>query len=67
MSESVIEVKPRVRGNVVKTEWGVYIDGELWASSKHSFDCDLFAEVLRKHVESSRVDHHPELRRNPYK
>lgn len=67
MSESVIEVKPRVMGNQVKTSWGVYLDGELIATSKNSFDCDLFANVISKYVENTRVDHHPELRDNPYR
>jgi hypothetical protein len=67
MSESVIEIKPRVIGNVVPTEWGVYVDGELIAYSRHHFNCDLFAERLKKVCDNVRVDHHPELIENPYK
>lgn len=64
--ETLIEVKPRVMGNKVRTEWGVYVDGELLATSKHHFACDFFADKLAGMCENTQVDHHPELVNNPY-
>ena len=70
MSEPVvIHVKPRVMGNKVKTEWGVYIgdSGEPIVTSKLHCDCDMFAEKLAKMCENVVVDHHPERLDNTYK
>lgn len=53
MSKSVIEVKP-----APDLVWGVYVNEELTAISKASYECDLFAERLAKMCDNVIVDHH---------
>jgi hypothetical protein len=53
----LIEVKPAA------DKWGVFIDGELFATSKHSFACDHAAQHLAKILADSEIRNYPELRR----
>jgi len=54
----LIEVLPLPR----EKNWGVFIDSELFAKSKHSFDCDFAAIRLGKILEAAEVRHYPEMR-----
>lgn len=45
-------------------QWGVYIDGELFGVSKHSFACDFAAHMILKVVLAGTLDLHPELRKS---
>jgi hypothetical protein len=53
---TLIEVMPA--GKI----WGVYIDGELFGTSKHSFACDFAASMIFKFADAAEINRHPEMR-----
>jgi len=54
---TLIEVRP------LEKQWGVFIDGELFAASKHSYECDRAAKHLAVILADAEVKNYPELRK----
>lgn len=53
----LIEIRP-----LADKYYGVFVDGEVYWQSKHSFDCDFAVSQMVKFLDA-KVDRHPELRR----